>query len=115
VKLRLVALTFVLMQLAGPAWASCGPVPMPPAAYDHPPTRNFIDERINHWDVDAECRRLANFSYQTNRLEACVVARRLAAPIRIIPNDADPDYTECLMAHENGHLNGWPSYHPNAR
>ena len=115
-NLPIAAATTALVQLAVPAFAACGPVPMPPLAYDHPPTHYFIDERVNHWEVDTECRRLGDFSYQTSRLEACVIAGRFdAPPIRIIPSDADPAYAECLIAHENGHLNGWAYYHPDAR
>ncbi|HEY4079000.1 MAG TPA: hypothetical protein VGM26_18870 [Rhizomicrobium sp.] len=97
------------------AFARCGPVPMPPPLYDHTPMGNFIDERVGHRYVDSECRRLADFSYQPNRLESCVVIWPDGPDIRVIPNDADPGYTDCLIEHEDGHLNGWTYDHPGAR
>ena len=110
----IVPVALILALTAKPTFARCGPVPMPPAMYDHTPMGNFIDERIEHRYVDGECRRLANFSYQPNQLESCVVVWPDGPDIRVIPTDTDPSYTACLIEHENGHLNGWAYNHPGA-
>ena len=113
---RLVMTAALLLALpAEPVFARCGPVPMPPAIYDHTPMRDFIDDRTSQRYVDSECRRLADFSYQPNRLESCAVIWPGGPDIRVVPSDADPGYTGCLIEHENGHLNGWAPDHPGAR
>jgi hypothetical protein len=113
---RLVVTAALMLTLpAEPVFALCGSVPMPPPLYDHTPMYNFVDDRVSRRYVDSECRRLADFSYQPNRLESCVVVWPDGHQIRVIPSDTDPGYTDCLIEHENGHLNGWAYDHPSAR
>ncbi len=105
-----------LLLLVQPAFALCNEIPMPPPQFDHAPTTDFHDDREAYGQVDAICRHAANLAYQTKRLEGCwFKATSDDMPTRVIPDDIDPGYTDCLIAHENGHINGWASNHPDAQ
>lgn len=96
----------------------CSPVLVPPPAFDHPPRDGFgvisvpIDELwsdcgLDEWTVQS-------WSIKTRgregRLGACTLAGGPDSQVSYwiyVRDDLPRDEYQCVMRHEEGHVNGW--------
>lgn len=88
----------------------------PPTKYDHPFEGDEVIRRLPQKEVVEECKKLfddANLDIPVSpKQKGCAVYQGSDGTIIVIDKPFEGITPEAAIRHERGHLNGWPSDHP---
>lgn len=105
----------VALAVATPAFAN-----MPPKEFDHKPTVHVNKHRVAYGKAAAKCNEIymKRFGehYPTKPRYGCTITGEGGIDVvySYDPTGKDKKMAENTLRHEYGHVNGWPSDHPNA-
>jgi len=85
----------------------CPDIMQPPEVMDHAPSGAVITRELGMADVDGLCRSMGAEPHRVGCSRGNLV---------IIPSlDSGRSYQGCVLRHEWGHVNGWPTDHAGGR